>query len=108
MAWCVDFAGVEHPKQLSLAAFGAVPGERSPVVPEKDPSEQPSPIGLAFEWVGRIMAVVVEMVLPGLLGQQLDTRLGTRFLVLVGFACGISLSLWHLIVMTRRRPGSGR
>lgn len=74
----------------------------------KDPSDQPSPIGLAFEWVARILAVVVEMVAPGLLGQQLDKHLGTRFLVLVGFGCGISLALWHLIVMTRPRPGSDR
>jgi hypothetical protein len=63
---------------------------------------------LAFEWVARILAVVVEMVAPGLLGQQLDKHLGTRFLVLVGFGCGISLALWHLIVMTRPRPGSDR
>ncbi len=66
-----------------------------------DPSDQPSPIGTAFQWVGRILAVVVEMVLPGVLGQMLDERLGTKFLVLVGFAGGLSLALWHLIAMTR-------
>ena len=72
----------------------------------KDPSDQPSPIGLAFEWVARILAVVIEMIAPGLLGQYLDGRLGTRFLVLLGFGCGLSLALWHLLVMTR--PGSGK
>ena len=72
----------------------------------KDPSDEPSPIGLAFEWVARILAVVIEMVLPGLLGQYLDKRLGTKFLVLVGFGCGLSLALWHLLVMTRVKPGS--
>ena len=71
----------------------------------KDPSDQPSPIGLAFEWVGRILAVVAEMVVPGLLGQQLDARLGTKFFVLVGFGCGLSFALWHLLAMTRQRPG---
>ncbi len=76
--------------------------------PDKDSLDQPSPIGLAFEWVARIFAVVIEMVLPGILGQQLDKHLGTRFLVLVGFGCGISLGLWHLIVMTRVRPRSGK
>jgi hypothetical protein len=72
----------------------------------KDPSDEPSPIGLAFEWVARILAVVIEMVLPGLLGQYLDKRLGTKFLVLAGFGCGLSLALWHLLVMTRQKPGS--
>jgi hypothetical protein len=67
----------------------------------KDPAEEPSPIGLAFEWVGRIFAVVIEMVVPGLLGQYLDSRLGTRYLVLVGFAGGLSLGLYHLLAMTR-------
>jgi hypothetical protein len=65
-------------------------------------------MGLAFEWVARIFAVVIEMVLPGLLGQYLDGRLGTRFLVLVGFGCGLSLGLWHLIMMTKERPRSGK
>ncbi len=74
----------------------------------KDPSQQSSPIGVAFEWVGRILAVVIEMVVPGLLGQQLDRHLGTRFLVLIGFGGGISLALWHLIIMTRPRPDSDK
>jgi hypothetical protein len=65
-------------------------------------------MGLAFEWVARIFAVVIEMVLPGLLGQYLDGRLGTRFLVLIGFGCGLSLALWHLIMMTKERPRSGK
>jgi hypothetical protein len=76
--------------------------------PVKDPSDQPSPIGLAFEWVGRIFAVVMEMVLPGILGQYLDSRLGTRFLVLLGFGCGLSLALWHLIRMTKQQPPAGK
>lgn len=71
----------------------------------KDPSDQPSPIGVAFEWVGRILAVVVEMVVPGLLGQYLDARLGTSFLALLGFGGGLTLGIYHLIVMTRPKPG---
>jgi hypothetical protein len=71
----------------------------------KDPSDQQSPIGAAFEWVGRILAVVVEMVVPGLVGKYFDDRLGTGFLALVGFGGGLSLGIWHLIVMTRPKPG---
>jgi hypothetical protein len=70
-----------------------------------DPADQPSPLGVAFEWVARIFAVVIEMVVPGLVGQQLDRRLGTNFLVLVGFGGGFCLGLWHLLVMTRSRLG---
>ena len=69
----------------------------------KDPSDEPSPIGLAFEWVGRILAVVIEMVVPGLLGEYLDSRLGTHFLVLVGFGGGLCLGMWHLLAMTRAK-----
>ena len=66
-----------------------------------DPDLQPSPMGVAFEWVGRILAIVIEMIAPGVVGKLLDDRLGTRFLVLVGFAAGLSLAMWHLIVFTR-------
>lgn len=71
-------------------------------VPVTNPTDddQPSPEGLAFEWVSRILAVAAEMVLPGLAGQWLDRRWGTNFLVLIGFALGISLGIWHLLMMT--------
>jgi hypothetical protein len=72
----------------------------------KKPSDaKPSPVGLAFEWVARILAVSAEMVLPGLAGQWLDSRWGTQFLVLVGFGLGILLGITHLIVMTSARSG---
>ncbi len=41
------------------------------------------------------------MVLPGLAGLWLDRRLGTNFLGLVGFALGMVLGFWHLLLMTR-------
>jgi hypothetical protein len=53
-------------------------------------------------WAYRIIAVSAEMVLPGLLGNWLDGRLGTHFLVLVGFGLGISVGIWHLLLMTRQ------
>jgi hypothetical protein len=65
--------------------------------------EKPSPIGLAFEWVARILAVSAEMVLPGLFGQWLDDRWGTKFLALVGFGVGIVVGIVHLIAMTSVR-----
>lgn len=56
----------------------------------------------AMQWVSRIFAVTVEIVGLGLLGHWLDDRWGTSFLALVGFGLGISLGIWHLIVMTKR------
>ena len=61
-----------------------------------DAPEPRPPIAVAMEWVSRVLAISLEMVLPGLFGQWLDGKLGTQFLVLVGFALGISLAIWHL------------
>ena len=61
-----------------------------------DSPEPRPPIAVAMEWVARILAVSLEMVLPGLFGQWLDKKLGTGFLVLIGFGLGISLAIWHL------------
>lgn len=59
------------------------------------------PMAVAMEWVARIAGVGLEMVLPGLGGQWLDGKAGTTpFLTLAGFAAGIALGIWHLIVMT--------
>ena len=53
-----------------------------------------------MRWVSRITVVALEMVLPGLGGQWLDRQLGPGFLVLIGFAFGLSAGMWHLLVMT--------
>ena len=43
----------------------------------------------AAEWASRVMTISLEMVLPGLAGYWLDTKLGTRVVfLLVGFALG--------------------
>ena len=55
----------------------------------------------AAEWVSRITAIALEMVLPGILGTWLDQRWNTGFLGLIGFALGVTLGTWHLIWMTR-------
>lgn len=53
-----------------------------------------------MEWVSRIFAVAVVMVLPGLAGQWLDKRLGTGFLALVGFAIGLTSGIAYLVKIT--------
>ncbi len=61
----------------------------------------------AMQWVSRIMAAGLMMVLPGLAGQWLDGRLGTSFLVLVGFAAGIWIAIAYLIAITKNETSSG-
>lgn len=66
------------------------------------------PMAVAMEWVARIMAAAMMMVLPGLGGQWLDGRLGTHWIALAGFAVGVSLSIYYLLVVTRpKKGGSG-
>jgi hypothetical protein len=64
-------------------------------------------MSVALDWVSRITTVALEMVLPGLAGLWLDQRLGTSFLGLVGFALGMVLGFWHLLLMTRSVRTSG-
>lgn len=59
-------------------------------------------MGEAMEWVGRITAVALIMVLPGLGGQWLDQRFATKFCGLAGFALGLVLGISTLLVMVKR------
>jgi F0F1-type ATP synthase assembly protein I len=57
----------------------------------------------AAEWVSRVTTISLEMVLPGLAGYWLDTRLGTLPLfLLVGFAAGGYLAFMQLQAIARR------
>ena len=55
---------------------------------------------IALEWVSKITTVALEMVLPAIVGNWLDKRWGTKFLALMGIALGVSLGIWHLLVLT--------
>jgi F0F1-type ATP synthase assembly protein I len=56
-----------------------------------------SAMAKATEWVSRIMTISLGMVLPGLAGYWLDTRLGTiPLFLLVGFALGGLLAFGQL------------
>ena len=70
--------------------------------------DSPHPMAEAMQWVARIMAAGMMMVLPGLAGQWLDQRLQTSFLVLVGFAAGIASSIAYLIAVTKADSNSTR
>jgi len=59
------------------------------------------PMAAAMQWVARIMAAGLMMVLPGLGGEWVDSQLGTKFLVLVGFGVGLSVAVAYLIAITK-------
>jgi hypothetical protein len=58
-------------------------------------------MAVAMEWVAKITTVAFEFFIPGVVGQWLDQRLGTKFLALAGFVLGLTVGLWHLLQMTR-------
>lgn len=71
------------------------------------------PMAVAMQWVARVFAASLMMVLPGLGGQWLDDRWQTRFLGVVGFVMGLVGGVAYLIAVTRqadvaRRSTSGR
>jgi hypothetical protein len=66
------------------------------------PPDDLSQTAKAYQWATRIMTVSLEMVLPGLAGNWVDGRLGTKILfTLLGFAGGTTAAVMHLIRMTR-------
>jgi hypothetical protein len=60
------------------------------------------PMAVAMQWVARVFAVSLMMVLPGLGGQWLDSRWQTRFVGIAGFVLGLVGGMAYLIAMTRR------
>ena len=85
-----------------------LPVERNPPDDLHAPDGR-SPAARAAEWASRIMTISLEMVVPGLAGYWLDTKLGTKFvLMLAGFAIGFAAAMKHLLYLTsrghRRRP----
>jgi hypothetical protein len=70
--------------------------------------QQIHPVGAAMEWVARIVAAGLIMVLPGLGGNWVDQQIGTHFVALIGFALGIALSLVYLSAITRKYDNCSR
>jgi Putative F0F1-ATPase subunit Ca2+/Mg2+ transporter len=64
------------------------------------PKDRSSPLAVALEWVSRITAVALVMVVPGLAGYWLDTKLGTGFLMPAGFVFGIVVGMYSLLALT--------
>ena len=68
-----------------------------------------SPVAIALEWSVTIMTIAAEMVVPGLMGHWLDTKLNLRtpIFLLIGFALGGLLATLSLARIARNR-GAGQ
>ena len=75
---------------------------------ESDRRQQQRQQSLAMEWVSRVLAICVVMVLPGLGGAWLDKRYGTGFWALAGFVLGFASGLTALILLVKRDDDSPR
>src|SRR4051812_24552980 len=59
----------------------------------------------ASAWIGRIFAVMLFMIGPGVAGMWLDGRLGTKFLAAIGIVIGMVLGTTALLVLVNvKRP----
>ncbi len=50
----------------------------------------------------RVLAVMLLMLLPGVVGFYLDRYFGTRFLIVIGFILGMGLAIFGLIQVARQ------
>jgi hypothetical protein len=60
-----------------------------------------SPVGDAFAWASRIIAVGMVMFLPAVLGTWIDGRLATRFVGPTGLVLGFVTGLAWLVRISR-------
>lgn len=63
-----------------------------------------SPLGEALAWSSRIMAVGLAMVLPAVVGNWFDARLGTGFLAPAGLVLGFVAGIAWIVQLSRKRP----
>ena len=58
--------------------------------------------GQATQWLSRTLAVTLVMIVPGIVGNWLDGRLGTEFLLPLGFGVGVITGIVVLIVLGKQ------
>ena len=72
------------------------------------PDEREPPMAVAMQWVARVFAASLMMVLPGLGGQWLDGRWNTKFIGAAGFVAGLVGGVVYLIAVTRQAEEARR
>jgi F0F1-type ATP synthase assembly protein I len=77
--------------------------------PERDPENGRSSLAIAYTWAWRVIAISLEMVVPGLAGYWIDTQLGTKALFMIlGFVIGMTVAILHLVQIARGSSNSDR
>ena len=68
---------------------------------DRPSADDRSAVSLAVAWGTRVTAIAAEMVVPGLIGHWIDTKLGVPLVfMLIGFALGITTAIMQLIRIT--------
>jgi hypothetical protein len=72
------------------------------------PSDDRAPLARAYDRATRGITVAIGMVVPGLVGYYLDSRLGTRaLLTILGFGAGVTFGIWQLLRLTNPPDDGG-
>lgn len=66
------------------------------------PGKDYSAVAEAMDWSGRIIAIALQMILPGLAGHWLDERNGTGYWMPIGLVLGLVTAVWQLIMLVQR------
>jgi F0F1-type ATP synthase assembly protein I len=67
-----------------------------------DPEDGRSTIAVAYAWAWRVIVISLEMVVPGMAGYWIDTRMGTTALFLIlGLIAGMAVGILHLVQIAR-------
>jgi hypothetical protein len=74
--------------------------------PVNGPPDLRPPQAIAFEWVGKITGIALEIVLIIWLGQWLGKKLNLQWITYIALAAGPALGFWHLLQLTGIASGS--
>jgi len=64
--------------------------------------ESRNAINASINAFSRVLAVMLLMIVPGVVGYFLDKWLGTQFLIVIGFIIGMVLAIFGLILVAKR------
>ncbi len=67
-----------------------------------DADESRNAINAGINAFSRVLAVMLLMLVPGVVGYFLDKWLGTQFLIAIGFVIGMVLAIFGLILVAKR------
>ena len=72
---------------------------------DSDQREKHRQQSVAVDWISRVLAVCVVMVLPGFGGLWLDQKLDTGYWTVLGFVFGFASGFTALILLVKRNDG---